>query len=264
MKHLGWKILCVLFLLSGMSAASAQIRKVRIACVGNSITEGYGLKDRQQDSYPAVLQRLLGDGFEVLNFGCSGRTLMNKGDRPYMREERFREALACAPDIVTVKLGTNDSKIQNWVHKADFVSDLNALIDSFQHLPSRPLVYLCLPVPPVGEKWTISDSVVYCGVIPLIRQVAAERALSLIDLYTPLKPYPELFPDNIHPNRAGAALIAEEIARHLLLDAATGKWSVRVGDSTTGELKGRSHPEESGADSGASKGRLKRHKKKWR
>lgn len=257
-------MICVLFLLSGMSAVSAQIRKVRVACVGNSITEGYGLKDRQQDSYPAVLQRLLGDGFEVLNFGCSGRTLMNRGDRPYMREERFREALACTPDIVTIKLGTNDSKTQNWVHKEDFISDLRALIDSFRHLPSRPLVYLCLPVPPVGEKWTISDSVVYCGVIPMIRQVAAERVLPLIDLYTPLKPYPELFPDNIHPDRAGAALIAEEIARRLLLDAATGKWGVRVGGSATGELKGGSLPKESDAAPDSSKGRLKRHKKRWR
>lgn len=264
MKYFRWKIFCFLLLLSGLSVGSAQSRKIRIACVGNSITEGYGLKNRQQDSYPAVLQRLLGESYEVMNFGCSGRTLMNKGDRPYMREERFREALASSPDIVTIKLGTNDSKIQNWRHKADFVSDFKVLIDSFQNLPSHPLIYLCLPVPPVGEKWTICDSVVYREVIPLIRLVAAEESLPLIDLYTPLKSYPELFPDNIHPNRAGAALIAEEIARRLLLDAVTGKWGAKRINSEAEILPDDAVSDERKAKSGSVKTRFKRHRKKWK
>jgi len=264
MKYFGWRTFCLLLLLSGWTIMAAQSRKVRVACVGNSITEGYGLKAPRQDSYPAVLQRLLGEDYEVKNFGCSGRTLLNKGDRPYMREKQFKEAISFLPDIVIIKLGTNDSKTQNWVHRADFVSDLEAMVDSFRNLPSRPQVYLCLPVPPVGEKWTISDSVVFREVIPSIKQVAVGKSLPLIDLYTPLKPYPELFPDKIHPNRAGAALIAEEIARRLLLDAASGKWHGPIGTTVAEMPAGGSDVDKKNTESRSSGTRFKRHKKKWK
>ncbi len=201
---------------------------IRIACVGNSITEGFGLKDKQTDAYPARLQQLLGDGYKVMNFGLSSHTLMQKTDRPYIKptrtkHHRFHEALASQPDIVTIKLGTNDSKTpyDSLLH-ADFTADLNALIDSFQALPSHPYIYLCLPIPAVGEVWTIRDSVIEHEIVPRIKAVADQRHLPVIDLYTPLKPFPELLQDKIHPNRAGAMLIAEEIARRILLDRSNG------------------------------------------
>ena len=40
-------------------AAAGQAReKIRVACVGNSVTYGYLLKDREHTSYPAQLSRL--------------------------------------------------------------------------------------------------------------------------------------------------------------------------------------------------------------
>lgn len=198
---------------------------VKVACVGNSITEGYGLKDPRHEAYPALLQNILGPGYMVGNFGLSAHCVMNSSDRPYMSpvntsRRPFQDALAFLPDIVTIKLGTNDSKIQNWEpHHQDFEKDLSALIDSFAVLPSHPQIYLCLPIPCVKEKWTIRDSVIVNEVIPCIKHVAEVRGLPVIDLYTPMKPFPELLADDVHPVRAGAMIIAEEIARRLLLDA---------------------------------------------
>lgn len=84
--------------------AVAQERKiVKIACVGNSITYGSGTR-QFQNSYPGLLSQLLGEGYDVRNFGISGRVLLNKGDRPYMHEQKFRDLLAFQPDIVTIKL----------------------------------------------------------------------------------------------------------------------------------------------------------------
>ncbi len=84
-----------LLLFFGISfAVFAQEKVVKVACVGNSITYGSGLKDRQKDSYPMVLGRMLGEGYVVGNFGLGGRTLLRKGDRPYIFENRFRAALA--------------------------------------------------------------------------------------------------------------------------------------------------------------------------
>lgn len=218
----------VLFLCMCLSESFAQIK---VACIGNSITEGYSLKDPATEAYPAVLQRLLGDDFEVHNYGLSGYTMMNKGDFPYMAspdpaKRRFQEALASNPDIVTIKLGTNDSKAHNWdAHHDDFEPSYNAMIDSFLCLPSHPLIYICLPIPAAGENFSIRPEVVENEIYPLIRKIAAHRGLPIIDLNTALRPYLETLEDDIHPNRLGAALIAEEIARRLLVDRAEGRFN---------------------------------------
>lgn len=223
MKHL----LSLLLLLCALPLMAQHHDTIRVACVGNSITEGHGLKDKKTQSYPAKLQELLGPGYLVQNFGLSGHTLMSGTDRPYTNDKkwhRFQKALASNPDIVTIKLGTNDSKTpyDSLLH-ADFMRDLNALIDSFQALPSKPYIYLCLPIPADGEVWTIRDSVIIGEVIPRIRAVAQERELPVIDLYNPMKPFMDLLPDKIHPNAAGAMIIAEEIARRIQTDMLKGK-----------------------------------------
>ena len=201
-----------------LSNANAQNERIKVACVGNSITYGHGIRNRDHDSYPAVLGRLLGDKYEVGNFGISGRTLMNKGDVPYMREQIYKDALAFQPDIVTIKLGTNDSKPQNWKYNDTFKDDLRALVRSFQELPSHPKIYLCLPIPCTYPRWEINDSVITNGVIPYIRDVAREMNLSIIDLNTAFKPYVHLLPDNVHPNEDGAAVIAQVLSQRLIRD----------------------------------------------
>ena len=209
---------------------SVSMAQIRVACVGNSITEGHGLADPATEAYPGVLQRLLGNDFVVHNFGLSGYTLMREGDCPYMNapdpaKRRFQAALAGNPDIVTIKLGTNDSKARNWDHfKDDFGPSFNAMIDSFQCLPSHPIIYICLPIPAAGENFSIRPEVVDNEICPLLRQLAAERGLPVIDLNTAMRPYLETLDDMIHPNRVGSALIAEEIARRLLVDRAEGKF----------------------------------------
>lgn len=115
---------------------------VRVACIGNSITFGAGIKNRSRDSYPSVLARMLGDSYWVKNFGVSARTMLNKGDHPYMNEPAYKNALAFNPNIVVIKLGTNDSKSFNWKYKADFMKDAQNMINAFKGLPSQPKIYL--------------------------------------------------------------------------------------------------------------------------
>ena len=84
---------------------------IRIACVGNSITAGARLPHPEKNSYPAQLQQLLGNGYEVMNFGVSGRTVLRNCDRSYMATPLYKEALKSNPNIVFIKLGTNDSRL---------------------------------------------------------------------------------------------------------------------------------------------------------
>jgi acyl-CoA thioesterase I len=185
---------------------------IRVACVGDSITFGSGIEDRDAFSYPAQLQQLLGPGYEVRNFGVGGRTLLKKGDYPYWQEEAFEEALAFAPHQVVIMLGTNDTKPQNWAHAADFLPDYLALVDTFAQLPTDPEIFVVRPVPAFAVRWDISDSVLTAGVMPAVEAVAAQRQVELIDLYEPFVGYGHFFPDDIHPNAEGAARMAALIA----------------------------------------------------
>ena len=185
---------------------------LKVACIGNSITEGDGVKDRAKDSYPAQMQQILGSDYHVRNFGVSGRTLLRKGDYPYWNETAFQEAKDFQPNIVIIKLGTNDSKPQNWQYADDFVKDYQVFIDEFQALDSKPTIYLCYPVPAFAIQWGINNEIITKEIMPKIDEVAASKELKIIDLYAALEGKGEYFPDDIHPNEAGAKIIAETIA----------------------------------------------------
>ena len=198
-------------------AAEADAKLV--ACVGDSITYGSGISDRASNSYPAQLQRILqqyDSAWEVRNFGVSVATLLARGDRPYIRESVYTSALAYDPDIVIIKLGTNDSKPQNWQYKDDFVSDYGNMIDAFRALPSQPVVWICKPVPAFRVNFSIRPDVIHDEILPMVERIGREKDAPIIDLYTALLDAGDLFPDAIHPNAEGAALMAQAIAPLLL------------------------------------------------
>ncbi len=198
-----------LFLLISVGIQAADT--IRVACIGNSITYGSGIKNRDTDSYPAVLGQLLGDKYQVRNFGLSGRTLLNKGDRPYMNEKTFKVALNYQPNVVVIKLGTNDTKPQNWKFQSEFKQDLSAMVDSFQALSSKPRIFLCYPATAFSVTWGINDSIIVNGVMPYVKAVSKEKKLKIIDLHKVTIGKSELFPDKIHPNAEGARILATTV-----------------------------------------------------
>ena len=195
--------------------AAPREQALRVACIGNSITDGMGIDMSGGYGYPAVLQRLLGKNYNVKNFGVSTRTLMNKGDLPYMKEQAWADAQAFLPNIVVIKLGTNDSKDYNWIHGADYGADLQKMVDTLRALPSKPQIYVCSPIP-AAHIWGISDSVIVNGEIPAIKRVVKKNKLAYIDLHTEFKPTEGLMQrDGIHPTDKGAAQLAKIIAAHI-------------------------------------------------
>ena len=183
---------------------------IRVACIGNSITDGHGIDMATSYGYPAILQKKLGSGYWVKNFGVSGRTMLNKGDLPYMNEMAWRDAQAFQPDIVIIKLGTNDSKPQNWQHKAEFGQDLEQMINALH--PEKTKIFLCTPIPAVKSTWDISDSVIVNGIIPIQEAVAKKYGVQVIDLHTLFaNDADKMLPDGIHPDGKGAERLAEII-----------------------------------------------------
>lgn len=190
------------------------VEKLKVACVGNSITEGFGLSDEQK--YPYILQNYIGTNYDVRNYGVSGRTLLKNGNYPYWNESKYQEVLAWEPDIVIIKLGTNDSKPVNWdPYGSEFEADYNDFVTSFQNLSSNPKIYLCYPLVAFPNNWvTASDSVIVNGEMPVITKIAEEKNLAgVIDLHTPFKGKEELTIDKVHPNFRGTTLMANIIAK---------------------------------------------------
>ena len=205
---------------------------VKVACIGNSITDGHGIDVATQFGYPALLQQMLGDNYWVKNFGVSARTMLNKGDNPYMNEMAWKDAVAFNPDIVIIKLGTNDSKPQNWQYGAEFKNDLKQMITTLRPdlaqpqkkkgkksknvQPAKPQIILCTPIPAFKSTWNINDSIIANSIIPIQQEVAREYGLQVIDLHTLFADKSDLVQsDGIHPNEKGVKRMAEIIAETL-------------------------------------------------
>lgn len=199
----------------GFGASAHADDTIRVACIGDSITFGSGISNREKNSYPAQLGVMLGKEYDVRNFGVSGATLLNQGDLPYTKQNAYKAALKFEPNIVIIKLGTNDSKPQNWKKKDQYVADYVSLIESFQQLPSMPKVYLCYPVPVFEDHWGITENVVKAEVVPLVKEVSEKTKLPVIDLYAALSDQAKCFPDGVHPNADGAKLMAEAVSKAL-------------------------------------------------
>lgn len=207
---------------------------IRVACVGNSITDGHGIDMAPSQGYPAQLQRMLGKDYWVKNFGVSGRTMLNKGDQPYMSELAWQDAQAFKPDVVVIKLGTNDSKPQNWKYGTEFRQDLEQMILTLRPdfaqpaksakkgkkakktqvaAPQKPRILLCTPIPALKSSWGINESVIANEIIPIQQEVAKKYGLQIIDLHTLFTgDGAGMLDDGIHPDSKGARRLAELVA----------------------------------------------------
>jgi acyl-CoA thioesterase I len=211
-------------------ARADESQPIRVACVGDSITYGAGLTNRNSESYPVWLGRWLGSGYDVRNFGRSGATLLHAGDLPYIKQPQHDEAVAFKPDVVIIMLGTNDSKhhggglppndevATNWQYKADYVPDYEALIAEFRAANPEAEIYVCCPPPCFPGRWGIDDKVIHREIRPLVHKVARKSDAKLVDMYKPFARKADLFPDTVHPNAAGAKLMAA-----VVYHALTGK-----------------------------------------
>ena len=190
---------------------------IRVACVGDSITFGYGIMNADYNSYPAVLGRLLGPSYQVGNFGRSGATLLKHGDLPYWQTGEFAMVTDYfSPNVVVIMLGTNDGKPSNWRLKDEFAVDYRALIAYYRQLPSKPSVWVCAPVPVYGNgAFGIQPAVVNTEIAPLERAIAAETGAPVIDVQAALTNEAALVPDNIHPDAEGQVRIANTVYARL-------------------------------------------------
>ena len=205
-----------IFLLFHRRSAKPIPGKIHIACVGDSITFGAGvLKTQKTESYPAYLQELLGDGYQTINYGLTGRTLLQSGDLQYIREKLYPVTFQTKPDIYIIMLGTNDAKRYFWDEEA-YRTEMKAFLQRYISEAGNDHVIVMKP-PRVfiaegqtEEMFDIRNRNVQCT-LGILENLAAEQAVHVIDLYQLTENHPGWFTDGVHPTAEGNKRIAEHI-----------------------------------------------------
>ena len=206
-------LLLLIFCTLIFSTATAS-DTIRVACIGNSVTHGFRMPNREQNSYPARLGEMLGEGYDVRNFGHSGATLLYRGHRPYIRQQAWRDVLNFAPDKAIIHLGLNDTDPRNWPNYRDeFIPNYLAMIDSLRQVNPNVEIWVCrmTPIFTGHSRFQSGTRDWHAQIQKAIEEVALLAGTHLIDLHTPLYQRPDLFADALHPDAEGADIIARTV-----------------------------------------------------
>jgi lysophospholipase L1-like esterase len=191
------------------SSDCSPLSGIKVACIGDSVTWGAGIVDRYNDNYPFQLRDLLGNGYAAENFGNSGKTMLLHGDDPYWNTAQYKYSQLYGPNIVLIMLGTNDSKAWNYpMMPAEFNQDYLSMINAFRTLPTHPEVYAVFPPKAYSTVYGINDGVISDAIIPKIKALAYANGVNIIDMHLATQGLSGDFPDGVHPNAAGSAIIA--------------------------------------------------------
>ena len=220
------------------------LAKTKVACIGDSITYGYGLANRETESYPAQLQKLL-DGkapgeYEVRNFGNSGRgiyldSMRGNEKRGYKWMKEHQAALAFNPDIVICNLGINDcgEYIKEYAGgrtRGQFVKEYMELLADYKRANRQVKFFIWTKLSPLieGQKFYRSPE-------PFLMQadleeVARRCKATGIDMQEPQRDTMDAVfaRDKIHPNADGAKIIAEATFKALVPGVASRRGADKV------------------------------------
>ena len=204
----------------------ANGKRVKIACVGDSITYGYGLATPAAEGYPAQLQKLLGNDFSVGNFGQSGSYALSADNKYnvkdaglyYRNTTVYRNSLKYEPDVVIIMLGTNDIRSMSCADaKEEFVKAIKSLADEYAALPTVKKVYIASPIyTPTADVRNLASG----EMARLTGRAADELGFSFIDVYSMTREYMAVHhhqgTDRVHPNKEGALQIAKAVYAGLM------------------------------------------------
>lgn len=183
-----------------MTTNIVAAKPIRVACVGDSITEGSG--------YPYKLRLLLGSDYVVGNFGVSGSTVSLNSTKPYMNESKFQDAIDFHPDIVIIMLGTNDANTAISQNEESFETDYSQLVSAFEQLDGKQLIWVVKSPPIFTNNPSYNNSYLEGTVLPQIDNLADQMNLPTVDMYSALGNHADFFMDGVHPDDNGASIIA--------------------------------------------------------
>ena len=198
-------ILTVVLVLLSVCACAAESEEIIIACVGDSLTYGVipnTAGKQTENPYPMVLDQLLGEGFDVQNYGKPGSTLTEFGPC-YRNRDAYQPSLDAAAQMYIIMLGTNDSNLGEKWDAVAFENDLKDMVDAYRAVNSEAIIYLIAPpeVFPNAETGEIQmdEGLLRNEIRSIIEGVAQEKEAKYIDLFAETENHPEwVGGDGIH------------------------------------------------------------------
>lgn len=177
-----------------------------------------------ESAYPRILQSLLGDEYEVRNFGAGGRTATEglsdaaHADRSYNMTQMHRDGLAMKANIVIICLGTNDLYEADMITengKNNYMTGMKNLIADYRNADAKK-VYICYPPYALNPPYNrVADLT-----LPLIDKVAAACEVKIIDFYSTTHENPALIDsDRLHLTAEGYKAMANIVYQMLIQDS---------------------------------------------
>ncbi len=201
--------------------AETYSEPLRIACIGDSITEGYSSGNRQTLSYPAqLLKRLHGEGKDVLlgNYGCSGTRVLQYNKQYYNDMLAYTLSTEEADaDLVIIGLGTNDAGITQSGHGQlmRFYEEYMQLLRDYGENPETEKVYATTAT---YRPSTYGYGAVYARAYQI---KAVETLAKTADKYVSVDLYALLLQDclddkvlkddNLHPHADGYTIYVDKL-----------------------------------------------------
>ncbi|WP_433376678.1 GDSL-type esterase/lipase family protein [Actinoplanes sp. CA-142083] len=206
-----------------------------VLCFGDSNTYGQRAEDVDKGRWPVdirwtgLLQRLLGDGYAVVEEGLNGRTIELDEQRPGRNGRAY--LIPCLEsqhpvDILVLGLGFNDLKPQFRLGVPQVAASLNRLLDEVDAAPANwggrpPRVVLLAPLPiddtrpgfhEFFRREVAPELIVRSHALAAaVRDLAAERGLGLVDLGSVAKTGDDGIHLSVDSHPAVAAAVAGEI-----------------------------------------------------
>ncbi len=235
-----------------------QGQKVKVAFIGDSITQGVGVgaDNYATQSYPAQLQAMLGDSYHVGNFGRSSAYTLAADNEynvkkdatlSYRNTQQYKDSIKFGADVVVIMMGVNDIRSMSCAEAR--VALKEALADltlEYCAMESVQKVYIAtsIMIPSSATIYQYSDG----RLQDVQREVASELGVDVIDIYTMTRDYMNVAMhytgDRIHPVKDSynemarafhAALTGDEYISTVPEKSDTGVVYLRTGGMPTGK-----------------------------
>ena len=216
-----------------ISSSSYDFSNKKIACLGDSITEGSNLdkmENYKQYSYPSVLKNILG-AEEVYNLGIGGSSYGRYWDKPFV--ERYKE-IPADTDIILVMGGTNDGfaasekELGSLSEKkpATFYGDVDELMRGLKENYPEAKIIFATPLPNILHDYLRKQRdylLPQATFANAVKELAAQYDIDVIDLYNSnlldthdVQVISTYMPDGVHGNPAGYQVLAEHMASQVI------------------------------------------------
>ncbi len=202
-------------------------KPITILCMGDSITAGTGLADREHTRYAVQIQKLLRkwfgyDRITVVSHAVGGARMVNA--RAWLN----RDFDGIQPDLVTTLYGYNEKSggTSVWYFKVSMNDYLDRIA---RKTGGRAAIMPMTTIPGLRHRYSMMDD--YADAV---REVAGARGLTCLDLQqimktnfnrTTIEPY---FHDMAHPNEKGHLFMATQIARFIAKAAGKNDAELKV------------------------------------